>query len=99
MPSNATWTAGLTPSNPYQGHIDSGQQGVDIVYGIANFVGAETTVLIPCRSGVKKFRLVIVVYAEAAANVLSWVDNGDGTITVTRTDTTANGRFSVLQFF
>jgi hypothetical protein len=94
-----TWTAGLTTTDPYMARVQSGNiGGFDLVYGIGAFNSTDVTTTVPCRSGSIKFKLILAQYWPANEN-LRITDNGDGTVTFTRTDTTSGAKFSFIALY
>lgn len=69
-----------------------------ILCGAGTFTGTETTVNIPARGGGLKAFAVIATLNVAEKNV-TYVVNSDGTITLTRTDTTNGATFTCWVFY
>ena len=64
-------------------------------WGRATFTTTATTCTIPPRNG-KQVDLVFLTAGTSGVVGLSYSIGSDGTITVTRTDTTSGGEFSFL---
>jgi len=88
------YNIGSSAAAPFLGNlnIDSGRE---VAFGTAHFTTTATTCTIPTRSGLKVSG-VLLTAATAGVVGLSWSVDSAGTVTITRTDTTSNGKFTFL---
>lgn len=95
--AQANFVNGYGPNNsPLEGKLPI-DQGRFVSWGRATFPGAVTTCTIPARGGsARKPDMVILTAGNTALAALSYTPNSDGSVTVNRTDTTANAEFSFL---
>lgn len=99
MPSNAVWSGVPNSAEPFMAKLDMGLTGGGLILcGLGAFVGAETTVLVPARGGGLKPFAVIATLNVTEKTIVPTV-NSDGTVTLTRTDTTNGATFNCWIFY
>lgn len=93
----ANFVSGYGSSNdPFVGHLNL-DQGRFVCWGRATFTTTATTCTIPPRgNGSVRADAVYLTAGTSGVVNLSYAVGADGTITVTRTDTTSGGEFSFL---
>ncbi len=87
-------SSGLSTSAPFNGNLNL-NGGMNVICGEGAFTTSATTATIPPKGG---GRVAFALFTPKTAGVvgLSYAVASDGTITVTRTDTTSGGVIAFL---
>jgi hypothetical protein len=96
--AQANFVNGYGPNNsPLEGKLAGLDQGRFCSWGRATFTTTATTCTIPARGGsARKPDMVLLTPGSASMTGLYYTVNTDGSVTVTRTDTTSGSEFSFL---